>query len=171
MEKLVELGLVKSLGVSNYNIQCLSNLLSFCKIRPVMNEVEYHLFYIQKNLKEFCDRENIALIAYNPFPRGFFTKRAIIDNQEFDIFNNDLIKSMAKKYKKTPGQIILNWHYCQGTIPIPSTSKTWRMKENLESLNFKLDDEDANNLSEHFKQMPLKKFYVFKNIFRVNIFT
>ena len=68
MEKLVELELTKSLGVSNYNIQCLSNLLSFCKIRPIMNEIEYHLFYIQKNLKEFCDKENIAIIAYYPMP-------------------------------------------------------------------------------------------------------
>ena len=169
MEKLVELGLTKSLGVSNYNIQCLSNLLFFCKIRPVMNEIEYHLFYIQKNLKEFCDRENIAVISYYPLPRGNGARMAIIDQPEFDIFENDLIKSLAEKYKKTPGQIILNWHYCQGTIPIPSTSKTDRMKENLESLKFKLDDEDVKKLSKHFKQMSLKRFCGCKRFFGVNV--
>ena len=169
MENLVNKGLAKSLGVSNYNIQCLSNLLFFCKIRPVMNEIEYHLFYIQKNLKEFCDRENIALIAYYPLPRGNGARMTIIDQPEFDIFNNDLIKSLAEKYKKKPGQIILNWHYCQGTIPIPSTSKTWRMKENLESLKFKLDDEDVKKLSKHFKQMSLRKFCGCKRFFGVNV--
>ena len=169
MEKLVELGLAKSLGVSNYNIQCLSNLLSFCTIKPVMNEIEYHLFYIQKDLKEFCEKENIAVIAYYPLPRGNGARMAIINNPEFDILNNDLIKKLVKKYKKTAGQIILNWHYCQGTIPIPSTSKTWRMKENLESLDFKLDDEDVKKLSKHFKQISLKRFCGCRRFFGVNV--
>ena len=170
MEKLVEKGLAKSLGVSNYNIQCLSNLLSFCKIRPIMNEVEYHLFYIQKSLKEFCDREKIALIAYYPMPFGHGAKKLIFEEQqkEFNIFENEKIKELAKKYKKTPGQIILNWHYCQGTIPIPSTSKPFRMKENLDSLNFKLEDEDVKVLSKHFKQISLKKFCGCKRFFGVN---
>ena len=70
MEKLVEKGLTKSLGVSNYNIQCLSNLLSFCKIKPVVNEIEYHLFYIQKSLKEFCDKLDIAVISHYPMSHG-----------------------------------------------------------------------------------------------------
>ena len=169
MESLVEKGLAKSLGVSNYNIQCLSNLLSFCKIRPVMNEVEYHLFYIQKDLKKFCDSQNIALIAYYPIPRGNGAKTTILDYPEFDIFNNDLIKELSKKYDKTPGQIILNWHICQGTIPIPSTSKTWRMKENLESLSFKLEDEDVEILSKHFKQMSLRKFCGCRRFFGLNV--
>ena len=63
--------------------------------------------------------------------------------KEFDIIENDLIKKLAEKYKKKAGQIILNWHYCQGIILIPSTSKTWRMKENLASLDFKLKEEDV----------------------------
>ena len=172
MEKLVKRGLTKSLGVSNYNIQCLSNLLSFCKIKPVVNEIEYHLFYTQKSLKEFCDKVNIAVISRYPISRGFWVRVFVFNNPgfEFDIFENEKIKELAKKYDKTLGQIILNWHYCVGVIPIPGTSRIDRMKENLEALYFKMKDEDIQKLSEHFIQFPLKKFCGSKNFFGVNIF-
>ena len=170
MEKLVEKGLTKSLGVCNYNIQCLSNLLSFCKIKPVVNEIEYHLFYIQKSLKDFCEKVNIAVIAYYPIPRGNGAKFYIKDHPEFDILKDEMINDLAKKYNKTPGQIILNWHYCIGTIPIPSTSEENRMDENLKSLDFKMKDEDIEKLSKHFMQQQLlKKFIGCKRFFGVNI--
>ena len=160
---------VKYLGVSNYNVQCLCNLLSFCKIKPIVNEVEYHLFYIQKNLKEFCEKQNIAVIAYYPMPRGNGARLYIPNNPEFDIFKNDLIIELSKKYDKTPGQIILNWHFCQGTIPIPSTSKLDRMTENLKALEFKLEEKDIQKLSTHFKQMSLKKFCGCRRFFGINV--
>ena len=169
MEKLVDDRLARSLGVSNYNIQCLCNLLSFCKIKPVVNEVEYHLFYIQKSLKEFCEKQNIAVIAYYPMPRGNGAREYIKEHPEFDILEDEMINDLAKKYDKTPGQIILNWHYCIGTIPIPSTSKLDRMSENLKSLEFKMKDEDIEKLSKNFKQMSLKKFCGCIRFFGINI--
>ena len=170
MEELVKIGKAKSLGVSNFNIQCLSNLLSICTIKPVVNEVEYHLFYIQKTLKEFCDKVDIAIISYYPIPRGngarIFIKKG---HPEFDIFEYQIIKDLAKEYKKTPGQIILNWHYCVGVIPIPGTSKTDRMSENLKALDFKMKDEDIQKLSKYFKQMSLKKFCGCQRFFGINV--
>ena len=111
MEKLVKIGLAKSIGVSNYNIQCLSNLLSIKEIMPVVNEVEYHLFYIQKTLKEFCDKQDIAIIAYYPMAHGNGARIFIQDNPEFDIFKDKMILELSDKFKKSPGQIIRNWHY------------------------------------------------------------
>ena len=169
MEKLVDDGLARSLGVSNYNIQCLCNLLSFCKIKPVVNEVEYHLFYIQKTLKEFCDKLNIAVIACYPMPFGNGARIYIHHHPEFNILKDEKINDLAKKYGKTPGQIILNWHYCIGTIPIPSTLKIDRMSENLRSLEFRMKDEDIQKLSEHFNQKSLKKFCGCKKFFGINI--
>ena len=170
MEKLVEKGLTKSY----YNIQCLSNLLSFCKIKPVVNEIEYHLFYIQKSLKEFCDKLDIAVISHYPIPLGNAAKILIQnnpDNKEFDMFENQMIKDLAKKYNKTLGQIILNWHYCVGVIPIPWTSKMDKMNEYLKALDFKMKDEDIQELSKHFKQISLKKFCGFRRFFGINILT
>ena len=169
MEKLVDIGLAKSLGVSNYNVQCLCNLLSFCRIKPIANEVEYHLYFIQKKLKEFCEKQNIAVIAYYPMPHGNGARMFIKNNPEFDIFKDELIIKLSKKYDKTPGQIILNWHYCQGTIPIPSTSKLDRMTENLQALDFKMKEEDIQKLSSHFKQMSLKKMCGCERFFGINV--
>ena len=173
MEALVEKKvygkpLARAIGVSNYNIQCLSNLLSFCKIRPVVNQVEFHLFYIQKSLKEFCDKENIAIISYYPMPLGYYARNFIRGNPgtEFDIFQDSYLKKLAEKYNKTAGQIILNWHYLMGCIPIPSTSKINRFEENLASFDFELEKEDFEELSRHF---PLKKFYRCKKFFGINI--
>ena len=163
--------LARAIGVSNYNIQCLSNLLSFCKVRPIVNQVEFHLFYIQKTLKEFCDKQNIAIISYYPMPRGNGAKIYIRDNPgtEFDIFQDSYLKELAEKYNKTPGQIILKWHNLMGCIPIPSTSKIDRFKENLASFDFELEKEDFEELSRHFKQMSLKKFCGCKRFFGINI--
>ena len=169
MENLVKIGLAKSIGVSNYNIQCLSNLLSIAKTKPVVNQVEYHLFYIQKTLKEFCDKQDIAIISYYPMPHGNGARMYIEKNPEFDIFKDSLIKELSKKYGKTPGQIILNWHYKSGVIPIPSTSKNDRMKENLGALDDILDEKDFESLSNHFKQISLKKFCGCKRFFGVNV--
>ena len=104
-------------------------------------------------------------------PFGHGAKKVIFEEQqkELNIFENEKIKELAKKYKKTPGQIILNWHYCQGTIPIPSTSKPFRMKENLDFLKNQLEDEDVKVLSKHFKQISLKKFCGCKRFFGVNV--
>ena len=169
MEHLVEIGLAKSIGVSNYNIQCLSNLLSITKKKPVVNEVEYHLFYIQKTLKEFCDKQNIAIISYYPMAHGNGARMYIKDHPELDIFQDSMILKLSKDYDKTPGQIILNWHYQSGCIPIPSTSKKDRMKENLASLKFDLKKEDVEALSNHFKQISLKKFCGCRRFFGVNV--
>ena len=154
MESLVDKGLTKSIGCSNYNVQSLLNLLSFCRIKPVVNQVEFHPYYYQKGLKDFCDKENIALMAYYTMARGNGARNYIKEhNGEMDIFKEKDIKHLAKKYDKTPGQIILNWHIHQGNIAIPSTSNLDRMKENLGALNFEMKDSDVEILCKYGKKM------------------
>ena len=167
MEDLVNKGLTKSIGCSNYNVQSLLNLLSFCKIKPVVNQVEFHPYYYQKGLKDFCDKENIALMAYYPLAKGNGAKNYIKEhNGEMDLFKDKIVKSYTKKYNKSPGQIILNWHIHQGIIAIPSTSKCERMKENLETLFFEMSEEDVNELCCYGKMM---KFCGCKRFFGYNI--
>ena len=73
MEGLVEKGYTKYIGVSNYNVQSLLNLLSFCKIKPLVNEIEFHPYLYQRKLVEFCRRENIIVFGYNPLVRGSYS--------------------------------------------------------------------------------------------------
>ena len=170
MEDLVKKGYTKYIGLSNYNVQSILAVLSFCKIKPVALQVEFQLYLYQKNLKDFCDKENIALISYFPLGHGNNARIYISEhNGEFDIFEEKIIKDLSKKYKKTVGEIILNWHYCLGVIPIPATSKTWRMKENLDSLNFKMDDEDINTLCNCFENKRIR-FCFSKKYFGIDIF-
>ena len=167
MEALVEKGLTRSIGVSNYNVQSLLNLLSFCKIKPVANEVEFHPYFYQENLLKFCDEENIALIAYYPLAKGngsrIYTKE---HNGAMDSFKEECILNLVNKYKKTPGQIILNWEVAQGIITIPGTSNPKRMEENLGALDFKMSEEDVKSLNIFGKKM---KFCGCRRFFGMNI--
>ena len=149
MEKLVEQGLTKSIGVSNYNVQNLLIILSICKIKPVVNEVEFHPYLYQKDLKEFCDKEGIKIVSYYPLIKGvnFKTRYGTkMIEKGMDLLNEEVVKNLAKKYGKTVGQILLNWHIHLGVIPIPGTSNTERMKENLVAADFKMDEKDIEAL-------------------------
>ena len=150
MEKLVEQNLTKSIGVSNYNVQNLSIILSICKIKPVVNEVEFHPYLYQKDLKEFCDLENIKIIAYYPLIKGVNYKSRfpkIMNEKKLDLLNEEIVKKLSEKYSKTVGQIILNWHIHLGVIPIPGTASIERMKENLDAIDFKMEENDYDLIS------------------------
>ena len=167
MEALVDKGLTKSIGLSNYNVQSMLNLLSFCRIKPVANEVEFHPYYYQENLKKFCDKENIAIIAYYPLARGNGARQYIKNhNGEMDCFKEECVVKLCKKYNKTPGQIIINWEVSQGIISIPGTSNPNRIKENLGALDFKMTDEDIKSLDCFGKKM---KFCGCRRFFGMNI--
>ena len=141
MESLVDSKLTKSIGISNYNVENIFNILSVCRIKPVVNEVEFNPFLYQKDLKEFCDKENIVLFAYNPFVRGEYVDRAFATEKHLDIFADNIICQLKNSYSQfTKGQIILNWHLCLGVVPIPGTSNPNRMKENLEAKNFMISN-------------------------------
>jgi diketogulonate reductase-like aldo/keto reductase len=145
MESLVEKGLTKSIGVSNYNVQNILIILSLCKIKPAVNEVEFHPYLYQKDLKEFCDKEGIKILAYNPVVKGSYCKNRYekeMLEKGLDLLNEDVVKNLAKKYNKTPGQIVLNWHIHLGVIPIPGSSNPNRMKENLGSAQFEMEEND-----------------------------
>ena len=155
MEKLVEENLTKSIGVSNYNVQNLMVILSICKIKPVVNEVEFHPYLYQKDLKEFCDLENIKIVAYYPLIKGVNYKSRfpkIMNEKKLDLLNEEIVKNLADKYGKTVGQIILNWHIHLGVIPIPGSANTERMKENLAAIDFKMEDKDYDLISSLDKQ-------------------
>jgi D-xylose reductase len=145
-ESLVEKGYTKYIGVSNYNVQTLINLLSFCKIKPFANEVEFHPYLYQKNLLFFCKKENIKILAYNPLCKGNYDYHSNEEKIEYDLLNHPIIKEISEKYKKTPGQIVLNWEIQKNVIPIPATSKSTRMKENLGSTEFNIEKEDIEKI-------------------------
>jgi D-xylose reductase len=147
MESFVEKGYTKYIGVSNFNVQSLLNLLSFCKIKPLVNEIEFHPYLFQKQLVNFCRREDIILFGYNPLVKGCYCADTAEENMR-NLLGEKIIIDLSKKYNKTVGQIVLNWSISREVIPIPMTSNLHRMKENLGSAEFIMDENDLQKIDE-----------------------
>jgi D-xylose reductase len=173
MEKCVDDGLTKAIGVSNYNVQNLLIVLSVSRIKPLVNEVEFHPYLYQKDLLEFCNLEKIKILAYNPLVKGVYCKERHgkeMEEKKLDLLNEPEVKSLAEKHGKTPGQIVLNWEIQKGVIPIPGTSKPERMKENLEATNFQLDQSDCETLEHYAEHDKEFRFADSDKIYGIDIF-
>lgn len=133
MERLYKAGKVRAIGVSNFHIHHLKDLLSGANVKPVVNQVEYHPHLSQIPLKTFCEQEHIQLEAWSPLKRG-------------QLLNEPTIVEIARKYEKTPAQIILRWDIQHNVITIPKSTNETRIKENAAIFDFSLDEEDMRRL-------------------------
>ncbi|KAF5353403.1 hypothetical protein D9756_008003 [Leucocoprinus leucothites] len=127
MEKLLETGKVRAIGVSNFSVKTLEQLLKTAKVVPAVNQVELHPYLAQNDLKKYCDEKGIALTAYTP--SGYSEVR-----------NDPTIVEIAKKYNVTPNQVTLAWHISRNTIIVPKSENAERQKENITLVS--LDKED-----------------------------
>lgn len=133
LEKLYEDGLVKAIGVSNFQVHHLKDLLSDAKVKPMVNQVEFHPYLTQKELLSYCNEENIQLEAWSPLMQG-------------EVVRVDVIKELAEKYGKTPAQIVLRWDLQHGVVTIPKSVKEHRIRENADVFDFELSQEDMDKL-------------------------
>jgi len=146
MEKLVELGLTKSIGVSNAPITTLMDMLAFAKIIPANNQVELHPYFLRKEYIEFHKKFNISVTAYAPIGASGWSLRKD-EYKNLALLDEPVLVELAKKYNKTPAQIVLNWHLHIGMIIIPKTSKPERLSENINVFDFKLTEEEYTHIS------------------------
>jgi len=167
MEAVAKSGKCKSIGVSNFNVQSIVDLLTYAEIKPVCNQVEVHPYLIQEDLIGFCKKNNIEITAYSPLSGNF------PGNPEVSVktlIEDPTIKELAAKYNKTPTQIVLNWHLSRGYVVIPKTSTASRLKENLECDTFELTADEVASISalnRNFRVCDAKNFgsYGFTPIF------
>lgn len=129
LEKLYREGHVRAIGVSNFQIHHLEDLISKNELVPMVNQVEYHPRLTQKELHKYCSDHNIMLEAWSPLMRG-------------QILDNEVIVSLSKKYNKTPAQIILRWDLQKGVITIPKSVSEHRIRENAHIYDFEIAIED-----------------------------
>lgn len=135
MEKLQNDGLIRSIGVSNFQIRNIKGLIESAETKPVLNQVELHPYLQQEELQRFCLRNDILLEAWAPLSRGL-------------AFKEPLIVELAGKYGKTPAQIILRWEIQRGIITIPKSSNPARIRENSDIFDFTLGQEDMNQMKQ-----------------------
>ena len=134
MEYLYESGLVKAIGVCNFKVNQLESLIEKAKIKPMINQVEFHPGVMQKEILEFCKRNSILVEAWSPLGSGKLIKK-------------EQLKEIASKYNKDVAQICIKWCIQNGTLPIPKTSDTDRMKSNLNVFDFTIGKEDMEYLN------------------------
>ena len=135
LEKAYEQGKVKSIGISNFENQKLEELCDAAKIKPVLNQIELHPYFQQNELRQRMDKYNTKTEAWAPLGHAM-TK----------IFDEEIIKKLAEKYKKSPAQIILRWDIQRGIITIPKSQKKERIKENFQIFDFEMTEDEIKEI-------------------------
>ncbi|KAJ3209607.1 hypothetical protein HDU67_006052 [Dinochytrium kinnereticum] len=158
MESLVDQGLVRSIGVSNFNISKLKKILATCRIRPVVNQVELHPYLPQHELLEFCRKENIQVAAYSPLGGG----------NEPSLMQDSVVTDMAKRYSKTPAQVLVSWGLQRSTQVIVKSVHEERIKENIQT--FTLNDEDFKTLNNLYHSKSVR-FLDSKDMWGIDVFS
>src|SRR5258706_5739244 len=131
MQELYKEGRVRAIGVSNFHPDRLIDLIIHNEIIPAVNQVETHPFHQQIETQKFLHANNVQIESWGPFAKG-----------KNNIFHNELLGSISKKYNKTIAQIILRWHTQRGIIAIPKSVRKERIKENFNIFDFELSVED-----------------------------
>jgi diketogulonate reductase-like aldo/keto reductase len=136
MEEAVKKGLVKSIGLSNFEGEPLQEILNICEIKPAVIQVEAHPYYPQNELKEILKKDDIKIQAWYPLGHG---DKSLIEEEIFTY--------LANKYGKTNAQIILRWHVQNENIIIPGSKNPEHIKDNANIFDFELTDEEMNKIN------------------------
>ena len=136
LEKLYHDGLVKAIGVCNFNIEHLQRLLDECDVVPTVNQVECHPYLQQKELKDFCEKHNIYVESWSPL------------NQGGAVLQDDVVGQIAEQRGKTPAQVIIRWHLQSSSSVIPKSVTPSRIEENFDVFNFELSADDMEKLAD-----------------------
>ncbi|XP_019169896.1 PREDICTED: NADP-dependent D-sorbitol-6-phosphate dehydrogenase-like isoform X1 [Ipomoea nil] len=139
MEDLVSKGLVRSIGISNYDIFLTRDCLAYSKVKPAVNQIETHPYFQRDSLVKFCQKHGICVTAHTPLGG------AVANTEWFgsvSCLEDPVLKGIAEKHKKTVAQIVLRWGIQRNTVVIPKSSKVERLEENFNVFGFELGNED-----------------------------
>jgi D-xylose reductase len=148
LEKLFDLGIVKNLGVCNFQGTLLLDLLRSARVFPAVLQIEYHPYLVQDKLLALCKEYDIVVTAHSSFgPSGY---REIGSQKSVDtplLLESELITGLASKHEKSPAQILLRWAVQKGVIVIPKSSSAARRKQNLDLFSFELEEKEMTAIN------------------------
>ena len=147
MEALVEKGLVKQIGVCNYNSALLHDLFSYAKIKPAMLQVESHPYLTQERLLRLASEYDLSITAFSPLGALSYLALDMASLSE-SVLEQGVVQAAAKRVNRTPAQVVLRWGVQRGTAIIPKTSKVERLTENLALFDFELNAEEMKAISD-----------------------
>lgn len=134
LETLYKEKKVRAIGVSNFQVHHLKDLLKDAEVKPVINQVEYHPRLTQQEVKAFCRENGIQLEAWSPLMQG-------------QLLDNEIIISIAEKHGKSAAQVILRWDLQNGVITIPKSTKENRIAANSAIFDFELSGDEMEQIS------------------------
>ncbi|GAA3639641.1 aldo/keto reductase [Lactobacillus hamsteri] len=127
-------GLIRSIGVSNFEPEHIDRLIKETGVTPAVNQVELHPYCSNKQVREYDDQHKIITEAWSPLQRGG------------EAFKEEIVQQLAKKYAKSPAQIILRWETQMNVVPIPKASSYDHQLSNLDIFDFKLTNDEIQKL-------------------------
>jgi diketogulonate reductase-like aldo/keto reductase len=135
LEKLYGYGLARAIGLSNFQIHHMQDILAICDTLPAINQVEFHPQLLQVELRRFCTDNQIQLEAWSPLGQGL-------------ALTNPTITAIARQYDKTPAQIVIRWDLQHGVVTIPKSSHPKRIVENSQVFDFEISAEDMARIDQ-----------------------
>ena len=131
-ERLYKEKAVRAIGVSNFNVHHVKDILSHCEVKPMVNQSEFHPLLAQRELRRFCRENGIQFESWAPLMKGNLS--------------DPLLAELSSQYDKTPAQVVLRWHLQNGVVCIPKSTHQSRIIENMGIFDFVLSDDDMEKI-------------------------
>ena len=136
LEQLHRDGVARAIGVSNFEPHHLQRLLDECDIVPALNQIELHPYLVQDELRRFDAEHGILTEAWSPIARGG------------ELLNDPVVTTIARKYDRTPAQVVIRWHLQLGNVVIPKSVTPARIAENIDVFGFELAEDDVAAITD-----------------------
>ena len=146
LENLVDAGLVRNIGVCNFGTAGLRDLLAYARIHPSVLQVELHPYLVQEKLIRFCAEQEIAVTGFSPLGAQSYFSLEMATSDE-SVLNNAVIRSIAAARDRTPAQVVQRWAIQRGTAIVPKTTRTSRLRENLNLFDFELSADEMSQIT------------------------
>ena len=146
MERIADGGLSRDIGVCNYGVSLLRDLLSYARRPPAVLQIESHPYLTQEKIMRFCREEDIAVTAFSPLGASSYLELGMASEHE-SVLDTAVVQDIATRVMRTPAQVVLRWGIQRGTAIIPKTSRVERLSENAALFDFELDDADMKAIT------------------------
>jgi len=144
LEQLLADGKVRAIGVSNFEVRHLEELMQRTTVVPAVNQIEYHPYFAQTEVEEFGREHGILVQSWSPI--GGITSYRGLDGQEHTTFDDPTITQIAQAHQATPAQVMLRWQLQRGRQVIPKSVNPERIRENLDVFGLELTDDELGRL-------------------------
>ncbi len=143
MQELVKAGLVREIGLSNFGVSLIRDVLSYASVLPAMLQIELHPYLTQEKLLRFCRESGIAVTGFSPLGAQSYFSLNMAQADEA-VIKQPLVQSIAAGHQRTPAQVVLRWGIQRGTAIVPKTSRMERLRENIALFDFELTSEEMS---------------------------